>query len=57
VGAACPVSGPGWAWLVRALVDDADRVRALDELDGARAAADLRKWADRWGGHASTLVA
>jgi hypothetical protein len=43
--------------LVRARVDDADRVRALDELDDARTATDLRQWADRWGGHASTLVA
>ena len=57
VGAARPVSGFGWAWLVRARVDDADRVRALDELDDARTATDLRQWADRWGGRASTLVA
>ena len=57
VGAARPVSGFGWAWLVRARVDDADRVRALDELDDARTSADLRQWADRWGGYASTLVA
>ena len=57
VGAARPVSGPGWAWLVRARVDDADRVRALDEVDDACTAADLRQWADRWGGRASTLVA
>ncbi len=57
VGAARPVSGPGWAWLVRACVDDTGRVRALDEMSDACTAAELRQWADRWGGHASTLVA
>lgn len=45
VGLVRPLGNGGWIWLVRAHVEDAGRVAALDELDGLPDADAIAAWA------------
>lgn len=40
--------GPGWRWIVRAAVGDAQRIAALDALDVCADEAAAREWGARW---------
>jgi hypothetical protein len=55
VGVVRALGGGGWIWLARAEADDARRISALDDVDGAADGDALRAWATTWAGAISTL--
>lgn len=50
IGLAAPLGAGVWEWRVAAVVPEARRVAALDELDAAAGEAEALAWQGRWRG-------